>query len=60
MFWQTPQADSARTASMIASLTSLSVTVSSTNLFRILGILLQFLYQLLSYRHRKIPIRERK
>jgi hypothetical protein len=29
MFWQTPQADSARTALMIASLTSLSVTVSS-------------------------------
>jgi len=45
---------------MIASLASLSVTVSSANLFRILGILLQLFYQLLSCRHRKIPIRERK
>jgi hypothetical protein len=35
MFWQTPQADSARTALMIASLASLSVNVSSANLFRI-------------------------
>jgi len=38
---------------MIASLASLSVTVSSANLFRILGILLQLLYQLLFCRHRK-------